>query len=101
LHLCVDGDYARSSGIDRQRRNLIAGYFRVGNCLARGFRQCPHVIVMTLRGEIGIVFAAVQWIFGNAAAKAAARRVYDRHADTESSKIDAGNNGHFASPDSF
>ena len=60
----------------------------------RGFGERAHVICVALRGEIRIIFAAMQRIFGDARAQPSARSVHDRHANTESSKIDAGHDRH-------
>ena len=58
----------------------------------RGFGEGAHVIFVALGGEIGIVFAAMQGIFGDARAETPACGVYDGHADAEGSKIDTGHN---------
>jgi hypothetical protein len=60
----------------------------------RGFGEGAHVICVALRGEIRIILAATQRIFGDARAQPSARSVHDGHANTESSKIDAGHDRH-------
>ena len=93
LQILIDGNHARSRRIDRQRRDLIAGNFRVRNRFARRIRERLHVIVVALRGEIGIVFAPMQWIFRHAGTQPPALRIHNRDAHTQCSEIDARNNG--------
>jgi hypothetical protein len=60
----------------------------------RGFGERAHVLCVALRGEIRIILAAMQRIFGDARAQPTARGVDDRHPNTQSSKIDAGHDSH-------
>ena len=76
---------------DKRLLSAAAVWFcvRVG-----GFGEGAHVICVALRGEIRIILAAMQRIFGDARAQPSARSIHDRHANTESSKIDAGHDRH-------
>ena len=66
LQFCINGKDTRACGVDGECGNLPTGYARGGCSLPSGFRESAHVVVMTLRRMVGVVFFPMQRILGNA-----------------------------------
>src|SRR5580704_11430265 len=92
--LFVYGDNAGAGGVDGQRGDLVAGNIRSRDGLARSFGKGAHVVFVTLRGVIGIVFLAMQRIFSQAGAEAALRGIDDRDAHAQRAEIHTSYDGH-------
>ena len=53
-----------------------------------------HLVVVRLRGVVGVVAAAVQGVAGGGCAEAAALGVEQSYTGAEGSEVDAGDNTH-------
>src|SRR5437588_822624 len=79
---------ARTSCIDRKRGDLVSGNFGSADGLASGAGQRAHVVLVTLRGMVRVIFLAMQRTFGNARAETPTFGVHDCDANTQRAEID-------------
>src|SRR5216684_7114190 len=94
LKVCVYGNDARTGGVDGQGGNLVARDACGGSGLASGLGEGAHVVVVALRGVVGVIFLAMQRILGDSGAKTAALRVDDGDAYAQGAEICARYDGH-------
>src|SRR3984885_2051333 len=72
LHLGIDRYNARSSGVERQRNDISTPNRRLLERSPHSLDQRIHLVVMRLRGVVGIVAATMQRILRSRSTKAAA-----------------------------
>ena len=92
--LCVDGDDAGAGGVERDGFDLVAGMPVSCEHLTHGLDERVHLVVVRLRGVVGVVAAAVQGVAGGGCAEAAALGVEQGDTGAEGSEVDAGDNTH-------
>ena len=88
--------HARPGRIERNGGNLVAVNVRRVARPLHGEHQRVHMIVVLLRGVIGILFLAEERVFGNARPKPAFQMIEDRDAYGSSAEIDASDDAHQA-----
>ena len=94
LKLFADGNDAGAGGVDSESRDLIAGEVGGGEGALHCFREAAKLIFVRLRGVVGILFFAVEGIFGDTRAETAASGVYESDANAKSAEVDACYDGH-------
>src|SRR5262245_14163002 len=90
-HSLANGNNAGASGIDSKGCHLAAIYSGRMQRLFHGGGQSAHVIVVALRGVVGILPAAMEGTFSGCKPQASALAVKQRNADTERSEIHSRN----------
>ena len=76
-------------------RAVDAGVF---DGLARGFDEGVHLVLMGLRGVVGVFAFAVEWVFGDGGGETALLAVEEGDANAEGSEIYACYCGHLLFP---
>src|ERR1700676_5301401 len=94
LEVCADGNDTGARGVDGQSGKFVAANIRSSGGVPRSFNEGAHVVFVTLRGVVRVVFLAVQRIFGQTGTKAALRGIDDGDAHAQRSEIDAGYDSH-------
>ena len=90
----INRNHGRTSRIESDGFNLIAGNSRLLYGRVRSFGQCSHVVIMGLGGVLRIFALAVQGIFRNCGSKHSALAVHNGNTDAQGSKVDSGDNRH-------
>ena len=98
LEVGVDGDDAGAGGVERDGGYVLAVDVALGEDLAGCADECLHLVGVGLRGVVGILALALEWVLGRGCAEAAAFAVEQRDTDAEGSKVDSGYDGHEGAP---
>ena len=83
--------------VKRHRFDCVTVNSGIRNGLARGPYQRVHLVLVRLRGVVGVFALAVERVFGNGRAEAALFAVKKSYANAECSKIYACDDGHCSS----
>ncbi len=94
LEVGVDGNYARSGGVESDGFNLRAVDFGLGDGFARSLGESVHLIRVGLGCVVGVFAFAFERILGRGSAEASALAVEQRDAHAEGSEIYACDDGH-------
>src|SRR5581483_11649789 len=97
LEIFADRNDAGAGGVERHSFDPVAFDARVFESLAGGFDEGVHLILMGLRGVVGVFALAVERVFGDGGGETAFVAVEKSNANAEGSEIYACNDGHSVS----
>ena len=94
LQVRVDGDDARSGGVERDGFDSVPVDRRAADGVVHRLGQRRHVVGVTLGGVVGIVLLAQKRICAGPRAQTAFGAIEDGYADAQRPEVDTGNDTH-------